>query len=128
MIKTMINKIIIFAFCAGLLFLSGTDASAQRGTRKTKTAIKKVQSVRVSLTERGYQPETFKLKKGVPARVTFIRKTEDDCGKEIVIPAYKIKRELPLNRPVTVSFTPRRTGSFNFICGMDMLRGKIIVR
>lgn len=114
--------------CAGILFISGTDVLAQRRSGIKKTVVKKVQNVRISLTERGYQPETFRLKKGIPARITFIRKTEDDCGKEVVIPAYNIKRDLPLNQPVTIRFTPRKAGSFSFICGMDMLRGKIIVQ
>lgn len=127
-IKNIKNKLIIFALCAGFLFISGTNALGQRGLKTRKSAAKKVQNVKISLTERGYEPETFRLKKGIPARVTFIRKTEDDCGKEVVIPAYNIRRELPLNQPVTIRFTPRKAGSFNFVCGMDMLRGKIIVR
>jgi plastocyanin domain-containing protein len=59
--------------------------------------------------------------------VTFVRKTEDSCGQVIVIPAYGVHRDLPLNQPVTVTFTPRKSGTFNFTCGMNMLRGKIIV-
>jgi len=38
-----------------------------------------------------------------------------------------IKRELPFNQPVTVEFIPAKAGEFKFACGMDMLRGKIIV-
>jgi len=85
------------------------------------------QSVTVTLSDKGYQPDSFKLRQGVPARVTFIRKVEATCGTEIVLAEYKIKRELPLNQPVVVEFIPARTGEFKFSCGMDMLRGKIIV-
>jgi len=35
---------------------------------------------------------------------------------------------LPLNQPVTIALTPRRAGTFDFACGMDMLRGKLIVQ
>jgi membrane fusion protein, heavy metal efflux system len=87
-----------------------------------------VQAVTVTLTEKGYQPESFKLKQGVPARVTFVRKVEATCGSEIVLADYNIKRELPFNQPVTVEFTPSKSGAFKFACGMDMLRGKIIVQ
>jgi RND family efflux transporter MFP subunit len=86
------------------------------------------QSVTVTLSETGYQPESFKLRKGIPARVTFLRKVEATCGAEIVLAEYNIKRELPLNQPVVVEFTPAKTGEFKFACGMDMLRGKIIVQ
>lgn len=87
-----------------------------------------VQAVTVTLTEKGYQPESFKLKQGVHTRVTFVRKVEATCGSEIVLADYNIKRELPFNQPVTVEFTPTKSGAFKFACGMDMLRGKIIVQ
>ncbi len=86
------------------------------------------QSVTVTLNEKGYEPGSFKLRQGVPARVAFVRKVEGTCGTEVVLEEYKIKRELPLNQPVVIEFTPTKTGEFKFACGMDMLRGKIIVR
>jgi len=88
----------------------------------------RAQSVTVTLSDKGYQPESFKLRKGVPARITFVRRVEATCGTEIVLAEYNIKRELPLNQPVVVEFTPAKTGEFKFACGMDMLRGKIIVQ
>lgn len=119
---------IIIALCAVAIMIFSSFANAQRTQKAQKTQIKKIQSVRINLTEKGYQPESFRLKKGVPARVTFIRKTADECGEEIVIPAYNIRRFLPLGKAVTVRFTPRRAGTFGFACGMDMLHGKLIVR
>jgi plastocyanin domain-containing protein len=86
------------------------------------------QSVTINLTTGGYHPPIFRLKRGVPTRLTFIRRTDETCGKQIVIPDYNITRDLPLNKPVTVSFTPTRAGTIGFTCGMNMLRGQIIVR
>jgi plastocyanin domain-containing protein len=86
------------------------------------------QSVTVTLNAQGYQPESFSLRQGIPARITFVRKVESSCGTEIVLADYNIKRELPLNQSVVVEFTPAKIGEFKFACGMDMLRGKIIVR
>jgi multidrug efflux pump subunit AcrA (membrane-fusion protein) len=93
----------------------------------SQTNQNQVQSVTVTLNEKGYEPQSFKLKQDVPARVTFVRKVEGTCGTEVVLEEYKIKRELPLNQPVVVEFTPTKTGEFKFACGMDMLRGKLIV-
>jgi plastocyanin domain-containing protein len=45
-----------------------------------------------------------------------------------MIPTLNIKRPLPLNQPVTVEFTPRKTGNVDFVCGMEMLRGTIVVQ
>jgi plastocyanin domain-containing protein len=84
------------------------------------------QTATVEINDKGFNPSSLKLKAGVPAKVTFVRKTDEGCAKEVVIKEYGINRQLPLNEPVTVEFTPRK-GEFAFACGMDMLKGKLIV-
>lgn len=123
----MKNKIMIIVALAMLIAVTGSTASAQTKTRQSKQTTK-TQTAKVVLTENGYQPGSFKLKKGVPARVTFVRQTDEGCGTEIALPAYNIRRPLPINKPVTVAFTPAKTGEFIFTCGMGMLRGKILVQ
>jgi RND family efflux transporter MFP subunit len=91
----------------------------------TKEAI---QSVSIVVGEDGYAPATVRLRKGVPARLTFVRKVEATCATDIKIPDFGIQRDLPLNEPVVISFTPDKTGEYGFACGMNMLRGKIVVR
>ena len=122
----MRTKMLTFLLGA-LLCAMGVVAVQAQGRAKTKARKPKAQSVQVVLTENGYQPQSFKLKKGVPARVTFVRRTEAGCGQEIALPAYGIRRALPFNQPVTVRFTPAKTGSFSFTCGMGMMRGTIFV-
>lgn len=124
----MKNKTLMVACCVVVIAIFSSFANAQGTTKAQKQQTQKIQSVRINLTERGYQPSSFRLKKDVPARVTFIRKTADECGEEIVIPAYNIRRFLPIGKAVLVKFTPTKTGTFNFACGMDMLHGKLIVQ
>lgn len=87
-----------------------------------------LQTARVVLTKDGYKPASVRLRRGVPARITFIRQVEVTCGTEVVFPEYDIRRELPLNEAVTVEFTPSKAGEFAFACGMGMLRGKLVVK
>ena len=82
----------------------------------------------VAVTEQGFQPGSLTLESGVPARITFVRKTDATCATEVVFPEYHIKEALPLNRPVVVEFTPKKAGEVTFTCGMNMLRGKAVVR
>jgi plastocyanin domain-containing protein len=96
--------------------------------RRAKRKLPAVQKVTVALTEKGYEPTSLKLRRGVPAQVTFIRKVSATCGTEIVIADYNIKRALPLNEPILMEFTPKKSGTFAFTCGMGMLRGSLIVR
>jgi plastocyanin domain-containing protein len=35
---------------------------------------------------------------------------------------------LPLNEPVVIEFTPERAGEVSFACGMNMLKGTVVVR
>jgi len=107
---------------------STNEPAKANSSQTTKRGQDQTQSVTVILSDKGYQPDTFSLRQGIPARVTFVRRVEGTCGNEVVLPDYNIKRELPLNQPVVVEFTPTRTGEFKFACGMDMLRGEIIVK
>ena len=85
------------------------------------------QTARVEVTEKGFEPDTVLLKPGIPARLTFVRTTEHTCGTEVVVPALKIRRQLPLNQPVAIEVTPN-AGTIDFACGMAMLKGTIVVQ
>ena len=108
-----------------LLVLATVKTSAQT---HTKTAKAKMQTAKVLITESGYSRTSINLRRGVPTRITFLRQTDSTCATEIVISEYGINRSLPLHEPVVVSFTPKRSGEIGFSCGMNMLRGKLIVR
>jgi plastocyanin domain-containing protein len=101
------------------------NVQAQRRARRKLPA---VQKATVALTEKGYEPTSLKLLRGIPAKVTFIRKVSATCGTQVIIPEYNIKRDLPLNEPVSLEFTPTKSGSFAFSCGMGMLHGSLVVR
>ena len=87
-----------------------------------------VQTIKVSLTKDGYKPASVTVSKGTPVRLTFVRQVEQTCGTEVVIATLNIRRDLPLNEPVVVEFTPDKPGTISFACGMNMLHGKIIVK
>jgi Ni/Co efflux regulator RcnB len=106
----------------------GALAAQERQPARARRDDTEVQTVKVILVAEGYQPASFNLRKGVPARIEFVRQVEGACGEEIVIPEYGVKRELPLNKSVVVEFTPDKAGEYVFTCGMNMLRGKIVVR
>ncbi len=111
------------ALVAGAAFAS---ASLQNQAEAAKKA-PKVQTAKVTVTEDGYKPASLTLKKGVPAKITFTRKVDSECASEVVFPDYKIRKKLPLNKPVDIKLTPRE-GTFKFTCGMGMYKGKLIVK
>ena len=76
----------------------------------------------------GFKPDRIEAREGESLTITFIRKQEEGCGTEVVFPDLKINKPLPLNKPVEVTLTPTKAGELKFSCGMDMLRGKVVVR
>ncbi len=128
----------IRAVIEGIMYSDEFDAKvkpllvSQRGntsaTRRRVPSRATIQKARIEVSGEGYRPSTLILKRGVAAQLTFVRRVEESCGREIVIPAYGINRPLPMNTPVTVTFKPRRSGRFKFTCGMDMFRGVLVVR
>jgi plastocyanin domain-containing protein len=85
------------------------------------------QAAKIVITPKGFEPSSITLKKDVPATITFTRQTSNTCATSVQIPEYKIKRDLPLNQPVTVEIKPTKTGEFTFMCGMNMLKGSVVV-
>lgn len=75
----------------------------------------------------GYDPSVIRVKRGQPVRLVFDRREGAGCSEEVVLPEFGIKRFLPAFQKTVVQFTPEKTGSFGFTCGMSMLRGKLTV-
>lgn len=73
-----------------------------------------VQTAIVQVTANGFEPSNIRLKPNLPAKLTFIRKTDKTCATNVVVREYNIQRDLPLHEPVEVEFTPGNTGEFAF--------------
>ena len=105
------------------------DGDKMRMASDAATSPDEVQKIAVALTEKGYQPATLNLQANVPAQLIFTRKTDATCGTEVQFPDFDIRKKLPLNQPVTIRFTPKKSGTLAFGCGMDMMiRGKLVVK
>ena len=78
-------------------------------------------AVHMSVTTNGFEPNNIKAKKDVPLKLVITRKTDQTCAKEIVIDEYNIHEKLPLDTPVTVSFTPNKSGQLRYGCAMNKM-------
>jgi len=85
--------------------------------------------VEIKVTDAGFEPREVKLRNGEPVTLVFLRTTERTCITAVDIPAEKVKGfELPLNKPVALTITPRKPGVEAFHCSaMGMGNGKLIV-
>jgi plastocyanin domain-containing protein len=76
----------------------------------------------------GYSPDVIVVREGVPVRLNFYRDETASCSEKVIFGDFGIARDLPPFRTTAVEFTPDKTGEFTFTCGMNMLRGKLIVQ
>ncbi|MDY7227128.1 cupredoxin domain-containing protein [Hyalangium rubrum] len=106
--------------------LAPKDGSVAVASPAAKADASGVQEVTITVAG-GYSPSEVKLKKGMPVRLRFIRKDTGGCADELLIPDFGVKQPLPGLTETVVEFTPDKTGSFPFTCGMRMLKGTLVV-
>lgn len=112
------NRLLKLSIAA--LSLAGVSRPVQAAP---KAAAKETRTVEISVTEEGFVPATVALKKGEPVTLVFTRKTDRTCATSVVFDEPKVKKELPLNKPVKVAFTPTKAGDLVYGCAMGKMVG-----
>jgi len=84
------------------------------------------QLVTIEVTEKGFQPNSIDVKPNIPVVLQITRKTDSTCATEVQIPLKKIKRDLPLNKMVTIKIGKLEKGEIKFGCGMNMMDSAMI--
>jgi plastocyanin domain-containing protein len=80
----------------------------------------------MTVTDKGFEPQNVRVHKGQPVTLVITRKSDATCATEIVIDEHGIKTPLPLNKAVTVRFTPKKTGELKYGCAMQKMIGGVI--
>ena len=80
------------------------------------------------MVRRGYQPNRIEVVQGEHVQLKFLRQESGDCSREVVFPALGIRKELPEGKPVVIHLPELAPGEYEFKCGMDMIKGKLIVK
>ena len=123
---TPLEWIVILASAVAIAWVNWYFFLARRGTATAETREGGTQEVTITV-QGGYEPAEVKLKKGIPARLVFDRQETSGCSEEVVIPDFGIRKFLPAFQKTTVELKPETAGSFEFTCGMSMLRGRLVV-
>jgi plastocyanin domain-containing protein len=97
-----------------------------RGPATIASANDGVQEVRITV-KGGYTPDTVVVQAGKPVRLQFYRDETADCSERLVLEAFGIDAALPAFQTTNVEFTPEQPGEFPFRCGMNMLKGLLVV-
>lgn len=118
-IGVIIGGVVLIAFVLWYFF-------GQREAVAARTGESGVQEIKVTV-KGGYTPDVIVVKQGKPVRLDFYRDETASCSEQVMFGDFGIARELPAFKTTSVQFTPDKIGEFTFTCGMNMMRGKLIV-
>ena len=108
------------------ILMAAVMAFALGGFAQAKSAN---QNIELSVTEKGFEPNSIDVNPGSEVILNVTRKTDSTCAKQVQIPSKKIKMDLPLNKTVSISLGKLKKGEIRFGCGMNMMEsGRIVVR
>ena len=86
----------------------------------------KVREIEI-VVEGAYKPSRVEIVEGERVLLRFIRKDYGPCTREVIFPKLNLKRELPTGQPVTIALPALAPGEYTFKCGMNMIKGTLVV-
>lgn len=100
--------------------------SAQETVEPQVQLIDGKQVVKMDVTARGYSPNNFTVKQGIPVRWEINGANVFGCQGNLVAPKANLQATLKQGHNV-LEFTPKEKGPLNFSCGMGMYKGSFNV-
>ena len=86
-----------------------------------------MQKINIALPS-GYSASKKSVKAGKPVALTFFLQSNAGCGNTISLPAAKWRKTLKVGQSATVVYTPKKSGVLHFACGMNHMKGSILVK
>lgn len=83
---------------------------------------------KITVSKDGFAPSEVNLSGEKGVKLAFLRVDKENCGDEIVFKDLNIRKKLPVGEVVLVEIPKDKKGEINFSCGMDMMKGKIVVQ
>lgn len=118
--------IVVLGGLAAIAWVNWYFFLADRGSAKAVSTGGGVQEVTITV-QGGYSPSQVRVSAGAPVRLVFDRQETSGCSEEIVIPDFGIRKYLPAHQKTSVELRAEQPGTYEFTCGMGMLRGKLVV-
>lgn len=108
---------------------AATLLASALGCKKGPVPVAQIKDTyQVIVDEDGFHPDRIPALVGKSITLIVTRKAEKTCANAIVIAQENIRRDLPLNSPVMISFIPEKPGDIHFACPMNHYSGEIAVQ
>jgi cytochrome c oxidase subunit II len=89
-----------------------------------------IQEIRMTAKQFEFVPSVIQVKQGIPVRLLIV---SQDVTHSFVLDAFKVNESVESGKVTVVDFTPDKTGTFEFHCGVYCglghmgMNGKLIV-
>ncbi|WP_437734815.1 cupredoxin domain-containing protein [Sorangium sp. So ce1335] len=117
----VVSGLLAASLLASSLLVS--SAAAEEAPAPAPQAVREIEVV----VDGGYKPSRIVVTEGERVRLKLVRRDHSPCTREIVFASLGIRRELPTGVPVVIELPALSRGEIEFTCGMNMLRGAIVV-
>lgn len=104
---------------------SGSNSSNTQSADPNVSFVDGVQVAEIKVFPNGYQPNSIKVRSGVPVKLNLIPTGGYGCTSSFVIPSLGIRKNLLQKTSDSVEFTPSAPGKINWTCSMGMYYGVI---
>ena len=118
----------LYSFNSGLV-LAGVPLNInfwKTGSNTTQSIVSdNIQVVKMDINW-GFEPNEFKVKKGISVRWEVNGINVSGCSNQIVIPKLSVQKKINIGQNI-IEFTPSEVGTLPFSCWMGMITGVIEV-
>lgn len=139
--EEIVKQLLVLVTCS-LLAVACTKtetANSSSGTATTTTASATDAPVAVSTAADAsgvvdirvgaeFSPSTIAVKAGQPVTLRFHRGEEASCADEVVFASLNQRHKITKGQVTEVKITPEKPGDIAFVCGMNMMKGKIVAQ
>lgn len=112
--------------CGGMMAMQHDQHQADKPV--AAKLVKGVQKATITVDGGKYSPAAISVVNGKPVELTFKAGRNPGCGSTIVFKSLKISKEIEVGKPAVVKFTPKKSETIAFTCGMGMYDGKVVVK
>ena len=123
---------IIFVLAIAFVLLAGCAQQPQSSSRsELSSGVSSVDAQKVSVRALNtglYDKTEVTIKAGQPVEFTFSADKDSGCGRQLLIPKFGVNLVSQNGEPHTVTFTPKEPGVYEYHCGMNMFRGKLLAK
>lgn len=120
--------VLVVAVLSGVPACQGERPAAEAAPAGKPAAPAGPRQIAIQVSEKGYSTTRLEARPGEKLTLVFTRTDETECGRYVKVPGVAGQTELPVGKPVALPLTMPAKGEVAFTCGMDMMRGTIVVK